>query len=175
MSDTSPPAERPRYLAFLPAFLFRADQPKLGYILKAWLLVLLPSIALSLVVNVSAPSAGGPDIQVSGPLMVAMIVLAAPLLETLIMAAALLALNRFLGFGPAVALSAIGWAIAHSSAAAIWGLVVWWPFLIFSITFLIWRKRGIVGALLIVTAVHALQNGFAVALLLIARAAGAVY
>jgi hypothetical protein len=41
----------------------------------------------------------------------------------------------------------------------LWGLVVWWPFLILSAIFLVWRsERGLGTAILMTTAVHALQN-----------------
>lgn len=166
MASLTAPVERPVYLAFLPRFLFRPEGPRAAYVLKAWLLVLLPSILLSLVVNVSVPSAEGPELPLSGPLMVALVTLIGPFLETLIMAAVLLALRPFVGFGPAVVLSSVGWGLAHSAAAAIWGLVIWWPFLIFSIAFLTWRRRSFWSGIVIVTAIHALQNSFAVALLL---------
>ena len=167
MSQSSAPAERPSYLRFLPRFLFQPEDSRPAYVLKAWLLVLLPSILLSLAVNVSMPSAEGPELPLSGPLMIALVTFIGPFLETLIMAAVLLALRRCVGSGPAVVLSSIGWGVAHSSAAAIWGLVIWWPFLIFSIAFLAWRERGFWTGILIVTAIHALQNSFAVLLLLV--------
>ena len=57
-----------------------------------------------------------------------------------------------------VVLSAIGWAIAHSLKAPTWGLVIWWPFLIFSTLYVTWRGQGRVLAIGIVFAVHALNN-----------------
>ena len=167
MTTPTAPAERPAYLAFLPVFLFRPRGSKAAYVLKAWPVALIPSILLSATINMSVPSAKGPDLPLSGPLMVALVTIIGPFLETLIMAAVLLALRRFVGFGPAVVLSSVGWGVAHSSAAAIWGLVIWWPFLIFSIAFLTWRQRGFWSGILIVSAIHALQNSFAVALLLV--------
>lgn len=169
MTHSAMAARRPAFLPFLPQFLFRAEGSKVAYVLKAWLLVLLPSMLLSLAVNVSLPSAEGPDLPVSQPVMVPFITLVGPFLETLIMAGILIGLRRFMAPGPAVLLSALLWGLAHSWAAAIWGLVIWWPFLIFSIAFLVWRERGFWTAILIVTAIHALQNSFAVALLLLGR------
>lgn len=169
MDDAPAPAVRPAYLTFLPGFLFRPEGPKLIYMLKAWALVLLPSLLLSLTVNVSIPSAEGPDLPISGPVMIALIALIGPFVETLIMAAVLTVLRRLMGFGPAVVLSAAGWGLAHSWGAPTWGLVAWWPFLIFSTVFLAWRPRGAWTAILIVTAIHVLQNSFAVTLLLLGR------
>ena len=97
-----------------------------------------------------------------------MLTVFAPVLETLIMVLPLLLLNRLFGPRVAVVLSAAGWGIAHSFAAPIWGFVVWWPFLIMSIVLLVWRaERGLLVAMGMVIAVHALQNGVAGAALLL--------
>jgi hypothetical protein len=63
-------------------------------------------------------------------------------------------------FSPTVAIliSAVGWGVAHSMAAPIWGLVIWWPFLIFSTLFVTWRERSLWLAFGIPMCVHALQN-----------------
>ena len=153
----------------LPAFLFNTDQPKLLYILKAWLLVFLPSIALGLIVSQFAGSSSGPQFGMRGPKLLFMVTVFAPVLETLIMVPPLLLFNRLFGPRVAVILSALGWAVAHGLAATIWGFVVWWPFLIMSIALLVWRaERGLLVAIGMVIAIHALQNGVAgVALLLL--------
>ena len=87
-----------------------------------------------------------------------LVTLFAPVVETLIMAAVLELLLRIVPPGWAVALSALGWGIAHSLQAPTWGLVIWWPFLIFSMLYVTWRKRSILAAIGIVAAVHALNN-----------------
>ena len=97
--------------------------------------------------------------QVPAGLLLFMLVVFAPLVETLIMAAALeLMLRLRVPPGAAILLSAAGWGIAHSSQAAGWGLVIWWPFLIFSTLYVTWSKRGIGTGVGIVFVVHALQN-----------------
>ena len=58
----------------------------------------------------------------------------------------------------AVLVSAALWGIAHSLQAAAWGLVIWWPFVIFSTLYMVWRERSVWAALGVVTATHALQN-----------------
>ena len=58
----------------------------------------------------------------------------------------------------AVVVSAAGWGIAHSTAAPGWGLVIWWPFVIFSTLFLTWRKRSTLAAIGMATAAHAAHN-----------------
>jgi hypothetical protein len=57
MTDQRTPAERPAYLAFLPAFLFRPEVRKLAYILKAWDARAAAELLLSLTVSVSVPGA----------------------------------------------------------------------------------------------------------------------
>lgn len=158
--------ERPSYLRFLPNFLFDASGSKPGYVVRAWLLTLVPSLALSALVSALAPAAEQPDLPTQGFAAVLAIVLFAPLVETLAMAPPLLLFARLFGAGPAVLLSAAGWGIVHSLAAPIWGLVVWWPFLVLSIAFLTWRSVGLVTALAMTAAIHAAHNAAGAALLL---------
>lgn len=161
-------AERPAYLRFLPDFLFRQDEPPLPYILKGWLLALLPSLALAaLAGSLASPSAEVPDIPVQGSTSLLLLIVVGPLLETLILLPMVLGFRRLLGPGPAVLLGALLWAIGHSLAAPIWGLVVWWPFLLFSIAILTWRERGLLPTVAVVTTIHGLQNATAGMLLLV--------
>ena len=164
---------RPAYLRFLPDFLFHADTNRARYVVKTWLLVLLPSIALSAVVTWLAPSAPAPDIPLRGPMlpvMALLLIAIGPLIETLLMTPVLLVVDRFAGPGPAALANAALWGIVHSLQAPTWGLVVWWPFLVMSIAFLTWRPRGLVTAILLVTAIHGLQNSVSAAILLVADA-----
>jgi hypothetical protein len=74
------------------------------------------------------------------------------------MAAVLELQLRFLPPTADIILSASGWGIAHTMVAPAWGLVIWWPFLIFSTLYVTWSKRSIWLGVAIVFAVHALQN-----------------
>ena len=161
--------ERGRPLPLLPGFLFETDRLKARYVLRLWLLALLPSLLLSGLVSLLAPQAEAPELATEGSVALVLIVVVAPLLETLIMGALLLGLNRLLGARLAVVASALLWAIAHSLSAPIWGLVVWWPFLLFSVAFLTWRQAGLLTATAIVTVTHALQNGVGMLLLQLSR------
>jgi hypothetical protein len=96
--------------------------------------------------------------KVDTALLLFLLVVFAPVVETLIMGTILLVLDRIAGFVPAVLLSSLGWGIAHSLQAPAWGLVIWWPFLIFSITFLVWRRRSPGLAFGMPMLVHGLQN-----------------
>ena len=93
-----------------------------------------------------------------GPMVFFLLVLFAPLVETLIMGGVLSLLLRIANPTAAILLSALGWGVAHSSQALGWGLVIWWPFLIFSTLYVVWRQRGFWVAIGVVTATHALQN-----------------
>ena len=116
------------------------------------------SLLLSVLAQWLLPAVERPMFVVSGLSTVILLVIVSPLIETLIMAAVLELLLRFLPQVAAIALSAIGWGIAHSLVAPAWGLVIWWPFLIFSTLYVTWSKRSIWMAVAIVFAVHALQN-----------------
>jgi len=123
-----------------------------------WLLAFPASILLAGVIHVVAPDAKTPEFHVNGVLAVFLLVVFSPVLETLIMGGVLLILLRFLPPTWAVIVSALGWGIAHSIAAPIWGLIIWWPFLIFSTLFVAWRSRSLGLAFGMPMIVHGLQN-----------------
>jgi membrane protease YdiL (CAAX protease family) len=107
------------------------------------------------------PAGVGPDLSgggVSPTVQFVGIAIFSPVLETMLMAGALSLLLRWLQPWQAAVVSAIGWGLLHSSLAPLWGLVIWWPFLIFSTLYVTWRPRGWWTAVAIVSAVHILQN-----------------
>lgn len=89
---------------------------------------------------------------------VLLLVLFSPIVETLIMAGVLLLLLRAVPPTWAVILSAAAWGAFHSYEAPVWGLIIWWPFLIFSTLFVAWRSRSLALAFIIPMCTHALQN-----------------
>lgn len=123
-----------------------------------WLLAFPASILLAAIIHLIAPDAKTPDFLISGPLAIGMLVFFSPIVETLIMGGVLLLLLRFLSPTRAVIASAVGWGLAHSIAAPIWGLIIWWPFLIFSTLFVAWRNRSLALAFAMPATVHGLQN-----------------
>ncbi|MDQ3079706.1 MAG: CPBP family glutamic-type intramembrane protease [Pseudomonadota bacterium] len=132
---------------------------------RAWLAILVGaaltlagSLALSSLATSLAPALGKPDFPMRGPVAFLLLFAFAPFVETLIMAAILTVLARFISPTLAVLVSAALWGIAHSLQAAAWGLVIWWPFVIFSTLYMVWRERSVVAALAVATATHALQN-----------------
>jgi len=141
----------------LPAFLLESRQPGRA-ILLAWPLVTLPALGLAAFFSWLIPGAPSPVFEGDRWLIFFLVEVFAPIVESLIMAAVLEVLLRIVPWKWAVALSAAGWGVAHSLQAPTWGLVIWWPFLIFSILYVTWRKRSKVGAVGIAASVHALNN-----------------
>lgn len=132
---------------------------------RAWLAIILGvaltlsgSLLLSWIASLVAPDLAPPDFPMRGPLALASLVVFAPLSETLIMAGVLGVLMRFLPPTWAVFSSALAWGVVHSLQAPVWGLVIWWPFVIFSTLYLVWRQRNVMAGIGVATAAHALQN-----------------
>ena len=144
-------------LRFLPLAI-RVPRRPLTAIAVGWLTAFPISIALAFLAAFLLPDVERPEFKIDGGAAMFALVVFAPVVETLIMGAVLLVLRLFLSPSAAVLASAIGWGIAHSLAAPIWGLVIWWPFLVFSTLFVAWRSRSLTLAFLIPMAVHALQN-----------------
>jgi hypothetical protein len=144
-------------LRFLPAAIRVPERP-LRAIAIGWLTAFPASIAFAILSALVLPQAQQPEFNASGGLAIFALVIFSPVVETLIMGAVLLLLLRLLSPTWAIVVSAIGWGIAHSTMAPTWGLVIWWPFLIFSTLFVTWRSRSLAMAFGIAMCVHALQN-----------------
>jgi hypothetical protein len=144
-------------LAWLPRSLREPDNA-LKSIAVGWLLAFPASILFAVIIHLIAPNAKTPEFPITGPLAIGLLVFFSPILESLIMGCVLLILLRFLPPTWAVIASAIGWGVAHSLAAPIWGMIIWWPFLIFSTLFVTWRARSLTLAFTIPMIVHGLQN-----------------
>lgn len=156
-------------LAILPRVLFRDERPWLA-ILVGWLLTIAGSTLIGWIVARIAPDNSGPDFgDVSGATKLFLIVLFSPVVETLIMAGVLSLLLRFLRPWHAVVASALLWGIAHSLSSPWWGVVIWWPFLIFSTLYVTWRPHGAWRAMAIVASVHILQNLFPALLIVMGK------
>ena len=127
-------------------------------ILLGWLFCIVPSAALAYLVEAFAPHLAMPEFPIRGHVAFVALAILSPIVETLILAA-FISLFRLV-FSPTVSvfLSAIGWGIAHSTQASAWGLVVWWPFLIMSMLYVVWRQRGFSAAIMVPATVHMLQN-----------------
>lgn len=143
--------------AFVPDLLARADRP-LATLALSWVLTLGGSLLIAALLHTVMPAVEGPEFEPMGWIGVFLLVVFAPVTETLIMAAILWLLTRFLKPVHAIIGSALLWGAAHSAMAPSWGLVIWWPFLIFSTLYLVWRQRSLGLALLMPMLAHGLQN-----------------
>ncbi|MDQ3077560.1 MAG: CPBP family glutamic-type intramembrane protease [Pseudomonadota bacterium] len=144
-------------LRFLPAALREPRRAWLA-ILIGFLLSVTGSLFLSWAAQGLAPTLGKPVFPMSGATAILLLVVFAPLVETLIMAAILALLTRFLPATAAILVSALLWGIAHSLQAPVWGLIIWWPFVIFSTLYVVWRQRGVWAGIGVAATAHALQN-----------------
>ena len=149
--------ESPVKLTFLPKQIREPRRPAVA-LAVAWLTTFLPSIGLAALIGLVAPDVPQPKFDVTGPMAIFLLAVFAPVLETLIMGGVLLILLRFVSPTVAVVMSSVGWGIAHSTAAPTWGLVIWWPFLIFSTLFVTWRQRSLASAFAMPALAHALHN-----------------
>lgn len=145
------------FLRFLPRPIREPRRAWLA-ILVGYVLTFTGSILLAYLTRNIAPQLQQPEFPLKGVGALFMLVVFAPVVETFIMAAFLSLFLRFMKPQYAVALSSIGWGLAHSAEALGWGLVIWWPFLIFSTLFVVWRQRSFMAGISVVACTHALQN-----------------
>jgi len=127
----------------------------------AWLLTFPISIVMAMVLAVLVPNASQPQFPFTGVDLFVRLVVVAPVFETLIMGGALLILQLVLRPTAAVLATALLAGLAHSFApngVAVWGLVIWWPFLIFSTLFVVWRERSLLAAFAMPALAHGLHN-----------------
>jgi hypothetical protein len=83
----------------------------------------------------------------------------APWAETILMGWLIHKINKITASESIIALvSATIWSALHSIAMVYWGLVVFWPFLVYSASFLVWGKVSNKCALMVVTLLHAAHN-----------------
>ena len=128
-------------------------------ILTGWLMSLAGSLVLAAIVSGVAPQLAKPDFKgISGITAIMLLVVFSPLVESLIMGGVLVLLQRFLRPAGAIVASSLLWGVAHSLGALSWGFTIWWPFLIFSTLFVVWRQHGFWAGVGVAAAAHALQN-----------------
>lgn len=144
-------------LTYLPRPILEPRRPAVA-LAVAWATTFVPSVLIGALISAFAPQATQPEFHVRGAFALFALVVFAPVLETLIMGGVLLVLLRLFSPTVAVVASALGWGIAHSLAAPAWGLVIWWPFLVFSSLFVVWRQRSLAAAFALPAAAHALHN-----------------
>ena len=157
MAELAAPALADGPIRFLPNLILEPRRPLLT-ILIGWVLAAIPALLLAAAVQAVFPEAESPDFAVGGWLAVFLLAVFSPVVESLIMGAALVVLQKWLPAWVSILISAVGWGIMHALAAPAWGLVIWWPFLIFSTIFTVWRTRGFWAGVGMASAVHGLNN-----------------
>ena len=142
------------------------------YVLRAWPVAIVPTLAITTIASIIAQLAGADHLfdesqwgnlfEMSSAMLLLQIVIVAPILETLLMAPLLALFVRVLPQRRyAVLASASVWAILHSLSAPIWGVCIFWTFVVFSTAFLVWREVSLLHALGVTAAIHALNNALA--------------
>lgn len=158
-----PVASEPHRLfddSFLRFFPKPVREPRRAWLAipLAFLLSLAGSLALATAVQSFMPALETPEFPMKGRTALFALVVFAPVVETFIMAGFITLFRLAMRDDLAVLASAVGWGIAHSLQAAAWGIAIWWPFLIFSTLYVVWRQRGFWVAVLVVSMAHGLQN-----------------
>jgi len=125
----------------------------------AWLLSFTGSIALALLVQRIVPDAQTIDLPKLPPwVIIVAFAMFSPIVESILMGLLLRLMMRWVDPSVAILISAVVWGILHSLQIPVWGLAIWWPFLIFSTLFVVWQQRGFWTGVGVAAATHALQN-----------------
>ena len=144
-----------------PFEVSRTNLSRTGYVLRAWLVAVVPSLLyffalVAIGADTLRPPAGALDATFAG-----YSILAAPLLETALMLPLASLLTLIIPRRPRVqiVLVAMICALAHLFGAG-WRQVIasFWPFLIYSATLKTWLKRSGRDAFVLTAFVHALHN-----------------
>lgn len=144
--------------------LFLTDEPlpMKKYIFIMALVGLVPSVLMSILVTASGLFGQvGPEIDPNMPVpaIVFSFLILSPIFETLLMSLLFLILSLFIKSKPKLAIaSAILWALLHSLASPPWGLIIIWPFYVFSCAYLTWRSQSWFKAFWVTACIHFLQN-----------------
>jgi hypothetical protein len=146
------------FLRFLPAPLREPRRAWLA-IPVAWLVSFLGSLVLAVLVHWVAPDAKSIDIpKLPAWVIISAFAILSPVIESILMGLGLKLLLRWMSPETAILVSAVCWGIFHSIQIPVWGLAIWWPFLIFSTLFVVWQQRGFWTAVGVAAATHCLQN-----------------
>jgi ABC-type nickel/cobalt efflux system permease component RcnA len=93
-----------------------------------------------------------------------------PWIETLLMWPILAILKKVVQNTILVAVaSAVVWGIFHGLTDPGWGLIVLWPFFVFSLCFLAWEQKSRKKAIVVTSLVHMCHNSVPVVSILAAR------
>lgn len=129
------------------------------YYPRLWALTFFPALAVGVVVHLACETRPSPMPDIPAIFEFALCAIAAPLIETLMMIPIFWLLKRFTRDFSVLALSsAATWATLHSLDWAPWGLIVFWPFVVFSINYLVWERTSKLQAYARTALLHGLHN-----------------
>lgn len=139
--------------------LFDTRQPPGLYVMKAALVSLVPTVVMSVLFLILFPQWLQVELPADVELAFFGIVILTPIIETLLMWPLIALISLMTKNTWVIAFnSAFAWAVFHSLSAPVWGLSIFWSFVVFSIGFVEWGKKSKVTALWVTCAVHMLQN-----------------
>ena len=139
--------------------LSNTNQPILNYVWKAALLSIIPTLIISTAVTLALPDKSPSLTGGSAVYIIYSMLILGPFLETLFLWFVLSLIKRFAAKPTSIAIaSAVFWGILHSLVAPAWGLIVVWPFFVFSTCFLEWEKKSKGKAIAATSLVHTCQN-----------------
>ena len=148
----------------------------IDYCLIAWPLALVPSIILAALAYAVISGAGVDMAAVQRPMRdiaqrkLWLALLAAPIVETLLLALGLKLISLVTKHREAIAItSALAWGALHASFYPIWFFGTVWSFYVFSRGYLAWRPVSVKHALGAAAVPHALVNSSALLMQFFAR------
>lgn len=138
------------------------DQPVRSYVLRAWLISIVPTflfigpiaLGMALLVDYDPPL---PTLDLGFLTFGALFL--APFVESLIMWPILWILMRLLRKTLLAALvSAVIWGVLHGLQNVVQGIVITWAFFVFSLCFLEWKKKSILTGIGVTALLHMCHN-----------------
>jgi hypothetical protein len=145
------------------SLLFNTQGRVWKYIVRAGLISLVPSLLVSFVV--ASVGLGNEENlpqfaeEVGAGALFVSLVIVTPAVETLLLGLGLWLLSFATRRPLRQALgSCVLWGVLHSLLAPAWGLVVAWPFFVFSCAYLAWRRRSWWHAAGVACGIHMFQN-----------------
>jgi hypothetical protein len=151
-------------------FITSVPLPMRKYIFRMALISFIPSILLAILVSAllavsglsnetAGPSFENGDFGTLPVLAFILVVIVSPFIETLFLSFGIWFLSRFVKAKVAVVvISAFVWSCFHSLMFPLWGLVVFWPFVVFSCAYITWRQTSWIKAFWAAFCIHAIQN-----------------
>lgn len=147
-------------------FLFRPRRPLWRFCLVAAPLALAPSLFISALLILGLKLAGVDTLRLLPSFdpqltwyWLARLVLMGPIVETMVLAAGIWILQRFLKRPMRVAVvSAVLWGVAHGLDGPIRALGTGWSFFVFSAAYISWRQHSRTSAYLAAGIPHSLAN-----------------